>query len=275
MAPGAEPATRSYHCPGTEESLPSKWPQVDDYRTDIDFESQEMIDGVVYDVMGSDYPHARRNGHLDYLLQGIAAPGYGTASDLKTRVDEEDDFASDSALVKEGTDPTTGRRYLEEFAFEVVHKQKESVVTKKAPRMIRRGVRRIFAVFVHTGQVKEWSPGERTWVTLHPSSVIEDDALIEPLEVAAVLDAAKADDAVVRGLEKKNNPEIRRIRSEAETQGRIRTLREVVLDLLEDRGLDVPEAVRDAVTSCDDPEVLKRWTRRAAAIARAEDLLLS
>ncbi len=96
MAPGAEPANRSYDCPGQTEDPPRvDWPRVDDYRSDIDFESQEMIGGVVYDVMGADYPHARRNGHLDYLLQGIAAPGYGIASDLKTRVADDDDFATE------------------------------------------------------------------------------------------------------------------------------------------------------------------------------------
>ena len=67
------------------------FPRVDDYRSDIDFETEEMIGGVVYKVMGADLPHAKRNGHLDYLLRGVAAPGYIVASDLKTRVSHEDD----------------------------------------------------------------------------------------------------------------------------------------------------------------------------------------
>ncbi len=216
MAPGAGSAARSYRCPGPDEAPP----RVDDYRTDIDFENEEMVGGVVYQVFGADYPHARRNGHLDYLLQGIAAPGYGTASDLKTRVDDDDDFASDSALVKDDADPETGTRHLEEIAFEVVSEQNRGIVTEKAPRMIQRGVRRVFAVFVKKKRVAEWSPGSSDWVTLHPSALIEDPILVEPLEVAAVLDAAKADDAVVRGLAKKNNPEILRIREKERTEGK-------------------------------------------------------
>ncbi len=105
MAPGAESAASSYKCPGPDAALL----RVDEYRTDIDFENEEMVGGVVYQVFGADYPHAKRNGHLDYLLQGIAAPGYSTASDLKTRVAGEDDFASDSALVKDDIDPKPGR----------------------------------------------------------------------------------------------------------------------------------------------------------------------
>jgi hypothetical protein len=54
------------------------------------------------------------------------------ASDLKTRVDWDDDFACDSALAWEGDDPETGTRHLEEIAFEVVDKQSAQVVTEKA-----------------------------------------------------------------------------------------------------------------------------------------------
>ncbi|MCP4657611.1 MAG: hypothetical protein GY856_19570, partial [bacterium] len=50
-APGAEPS-RSYRLPGHDDELL----RVDDYRDDIDFETEEMIGGVVYKVMGADYP---------------------------------------------------------------------------------------------------------------------------------------------------------------------------------------------------------------------------
>ena len=281
MAPGAEPARRSYELPGRAAELP----RVDDYRDDIDFESEEMIGGVVYKVMGADYPHAQRNAHLDYLLRGLAAPGYTVASDLKTRVSGDDDFASDSALVREGTDPETETRYLEEIAFEVVDKQDPKIITEKVPRMIRRGVRRVFAVFVKTGRVKEWATETEEWVTLHPSALIEDPTLVEPVTVKALLDAAEADDAVVRGLAKKDNPELQRIRrqeriegqiegqAEGKAEGRLEAQRQAVLNVLAARGLEVPESVRETVLSCDDSTVLDRWVR-AAATADAADAVL-
>ncbi len=266
MAPGAESASRSYRCPGPDEAPP----RVDDYRTDIDFENEEMVGGVVYQVFGADYPHAKHNGDLDYLLRGLAVPGYSSASDLKTRVAEDSDFASDSALVRDGIDPETGTRHLEEIAFEVVSQQNRGIATKKAPRMIRRGVRRVFAVFVKKKQVAEWSTASNEWVTLHPSAVIEDPILAEPLEVSAVLDAAKADDAVVRGLAKKNNPEILRIRAKERTEGKAEGLRQAILSLLATRGLDVSETVRDAVLSCTDPAVLDRWLRVVGQITQPQ-----
>ncbi len=275
-APGAGSSSRSYKLPGGDDL-----PRVDDYRTDIDFESQEMIGGVVYDVMSADFPHAQCNGHLDYLLRGVAAPGYSIASDLKTRVSHDDDFASDSALVKDGIDSDSGARHLEEIAFEVIDKQSPQVVTRKAPRMIRRGVRRVFAVFVKTGRVKEWSVEANDWVTLHTSAVIEDPVLVEPVTVTAVLDAAEADDTVVRALAKKDNPEILRIRQqerlegqeEGKAEGRIEAQRQAVLSVLAARDLDVPETVRDAVLSCSDPAVLDRWVQAAATAAAAADVL--
>ncbi|MCP4664410.1 MAG: hypothetical protein GY856_54195 [bacterium] len=51
-APGAEPSRRSYRLPGHDDELL----RVDDYRDDIDFETEEMIGGGVYKVMGSDFP---------------------------------------------------------------------------------------------------------------------------------------------------------------------------------------------------------------------------
>ena len=260
-APGA--SSPSYELPGR-----SGFPRVDDYRTDIDFETEEMVGGVVYKVMGADLPHAECNGQLDYLLQGVAAPGYAVTTDLKTRHDVEDDFATDSALVKKGTDPQTGTRYLEEIAFEVVDKQSPSIVTRKASRMIRRGVRRVFAVFVKKGRVKEWSAATGKWVTLHPTARIDDPILAEPIQVSAVLDAAEADDAVARGLVKKQNPEILRILR----QERLDVQRQAVLSVLEARGLEASAEVRDAVACCSDSSVLDRWLRAAANLDDADDL---
>jgi hypothetical protein len=70
------------------------------------------------------------------------APGYRVASDLKTRFEKESDFASDSAIVKDGIDPKTDRRYLEEVAFEVVSTQSRADVTTKAPKTEGGGGRR-------------------------------------------------------------------------------------------------------------------------------------
>jgi hypothetical protein len=270
-APGAG-SSRSYGLPGR-----GGFPRVDDYRTDIDFETEEMIGGVVYKVMSADLPHAQRNGQLDYLLQGVATPGYTVATDLKTRHDVDDDFATDSALVKEGTDPESGTRYLEEIAFEVVDQQSPSIVTRKAPRMIRRGVRRVFAVFVKKGRVKEWSTETGSWVTLHPTALIEDPILAEPIKVSAVLDAAEADDTVARGLVKKRNPEILRIlqqrHEEGKAEGRLAAQRQAILSVLEARDLAVSPAVRDAVLASSDGAVLERWLKAAAGVDDADALL--
>jgi hypothetical protein len=130
--------------------------------------------------------------------------------DLLTRQGEDWDFATDACVRKEGTDPKTGERHLEEVAFEVVSEQNERDVTDKAFQMHRRGVRRIFALFVKgPRRVCEWIPGSRSWHQLEPASQIEDPCLVKPLEVVALLDAAAADKAVIEALAAKGNPELR------------------------------------------------------------------
>ena len=260
-ASGAEPSNVSYRLPGRDEPL-----HVDDYMTDIDFRSEEKIGGKVYQTMGSELPHAAQNGEIDYILRGLLTSDYCVASDLKTRFAEESDFASDSAAVKRGIDPKTGRRYLERLAFEVVWTQTRSDVTAKAPRMIRRGVQRVFAVFIRAGEVAEWSKTKKKWMTLDLSSTIRDKCLVKPLLIEALLDAGKADAAVVQGLEAKGDPEIGRIRAE----GEVKAMQAAVLAVLAARGLEVSGEVRDAVAACDDPATLERWHRRAVTAETAE-----
>lgn len=279
-APGAETSTTSYQLPGIASPL-----HVDEHMEDIDFRSEEKIGGKVYKTMGSELPHAAQNGEIDYVLRGLLKSDYCVASDLKTRFDEESDFASDSAAVKRGTDRKTGRRHLERLAFEVVWKQSRSSVTAKAPRMIRRGVHRVFAIFVRAGEVAEWSKAKKEWVPLAPTAVIRDTCLAKPLPVSALLDAGKADVAVIQGLEAKGHPEIQRIRDaglrEGETvglergkeEGQTTTLRKSILTVCAARDLALSEAVLAAVDACDDNALLERWLANAANAKKAEDLL--
>lgn len=62
------------------------------------------------------------------------------------------------------------------------------------------------------------------------------------------------------------------IRDEGRAEGRAQGRAEDILDVFEVRGMDVPEAVRERVTSCDDPETLRQWHRRAIIVPSADDI---
>lgn len=62
------------------------------------------------------------------------------------------------------------------------------------------------------------------------------------------------------------------IRDEGRAEGEARRAAEDVLDILEVRGIDVPEAVRERITGCGDPEILRHWLRRAVTAPTAEDI---
>src|SRR5262249_44675874 len=113
--------------------------------------------GERYVTMGSLGPHAYQHFRLDYVLGAYVQDDYVGATDLLTRASTQSDFASDTCIHKAGNDPATGTRYLEEIAFEIVNEQPVSKVTAKVEDLSRRGVRRIFAIFVKKREVKEWS----------------------------------------------------------------------------------------------------------------------
>lgn len=260
--------------PGSAGSLPLRlpgrgsFPRVDDHLVEAEVTRDEVIGGQRVVASPAHWPHASQHLQVDYLVRAHVASGYGAASDLLTRHDEESDFATDTCVSKKGVDPDTGVRYLEEIAFEVVSEQNEGYVSEKARRMHRRGVRRIFTVWVKNQRVCEWSPEIQSWRLLDPDSWIEDPCLAAPLSVAALLDAALADDAVVRALAAKGNPEIQRREAAAKARG----IAESILAVLDARGLSVSLAQREEILNCQDAARLDRWLRRATVANSASEV---
>jgi Putative restriction endonuclease len=240
------------------------FPNVDDHLVEAEITRDEIIGGQRVVLSPAKEPHATEHSELGYVVRAHVAPGYGAATDLLTRHDEESDFATDTCVCKKGVDPDTGGRYLEEIAFEVVSEQKERYVREKALRMHRRGVRRIFAVWVKDQRVCEWSPESRSWRPLEADARIEDPCLVAPLSVAALLDAAAADNAVVEALAAKGNPEIQRREAAA--------VAESILKVLEARGVAVSADQGQEILRCRDRDRLDRWLRRAVVASSAGEV---
>jgi hypothetical protein len=248
--------------------------RVDEHEIRPELERREMIDGEILQTFPAELPHAVQNGDLDYLLRAHLAPGYRVATDLVTRHDWKNDFASDSAVVRDGTDPSTGSRYREELAFEIVSKQNKAKVTRKAPTMLKRGVDRVFAVFVKTGVVAEWVPdagikAKGRWVEMAGDAKISHPSLAEPMPVGAILDAASADDTVARALAAKGNPVIREIRAEGEAKGKA----EAIVTVLVGRGLPPGDAVRRRILGTTDLATLERWLLKAVTVSSPEEVV--
>jgi hypothetical protein len=235
-----------------------------------ELERREMIDGEILQTLPAEFEHAVQNGDLDYLLRAHLAQGYRVATDLATRHDRKADFASDSAVVRDGIDPETGSRHREELAFEIVSEQPKSRATRKAPTMLERGVKRVFAVFVKRGVVAEWEPDERLgkkgrWVELAADAKISHPSLAEPLPVGAILDAASVDDTVARALDAKGNSVIREIRAQEKA--------EAILTVLAGRGLALDDAVRRRILGTTDLATLERWLSKAGTVSSPQELV--
>jgi hypothetical protein len=264
-APGASGA--SVRLPGR----PS-FPRVDDHLVVPEITRDEIINGRAVVASPAKAPHARQQTRLDYVVEAHVVSGYIAAADLLTRQGKKSDFASDTCIYKDGIDPETGTRFLEEIAFEIAAEQSERDAREKAVQMHRRGVRRIFAVFVKGNKrVCEWDPETQSWRTLDADARIEDPCLVAPLSVGALLDAAAADNSVVKALDAKDNPEIRRLEATAksegeaigEAKGEAKGKAEAILKVLQKRGIPVSEAHRQEIVGCHDLNRLDEWLDRA------------
>lgn len=192
----------------------------------------EILDGKVLSVPGADPPHARRHAELAYVLGAHIAPGYVSALDMLTRTDARSDFAPDASVYPEAKDPETGGRRLEVLAFEVVSTQRLAVATRKARALAARGVRRVFALVLSKDKALEWdlgssSPPGGRWRPMHRDEVIQDASLASPLPVGALLDVARADEAVLAALEARRPDLVARI----EARARADATRDAILGL--------------------------------------------
>lgn len=59
---------------------------------------------------------------------------------------------------------------------------------------------------------------------------------------------------------------------ELRDEGRAQAGAAAILLVLEQRGLDVPDDVRDRVTGCADPETLRGWLAPAVTATSAEEI---
>ena len=252
------------HLPGR-----GTFPLVDDHLVEPEVTRDEIINGRRVVAFPAEAPHGDKQVDLDTLLRIHVAAGFIASADLITRFAAQSDFASDTCVRRAGMDPATGRRYLEEIAFEVVSTQSEAKVVEKAEVMHQRGVRRIFGIWVKgRRRVCEWSAESGSWRLLEEGSQIEDPCLATPLPVKALLDAALLRRAVVQALESQGEPAIQELKAAAEAKG----IAGSILDVLESRGIAVSSAQREEILGCADVERSRRRLRRAAVATSAAEV---
>jgi hypothetical protein len=229
----------------------------------------EILDGRLVHVSPADPPRGTRHSKVSALLEAHAGLELTVASDMLTRTSERSDVAPDVSVFPSAPDPHTGRRQLEQLAFEVVSSQSLAYAGGKAAQL---AVRRVFAIDVERERVLEWSVAQATWSPLDPTRFIEDDALDAPLPIAALIGTARADDAVSRALLAKRNPVLVEGRANAVAEGRAEAKAEALITVLTARGLVLDDTTRARLLGERDAHRLDRWIARAATCRSLADL---
>jgi len=237
----------------------------------------EMWDGELVYVPPCDAPHGARQAKLAGLIEAHLAAEFSVACELLTRTSKIDDIAPDISVYPTAPDPVTGRRQLQQIAFEVASTQTLADAGRKARKLAGRGVRRVFAIELRRARVLEWSTDLDDWAQLAAVGDIVDPVLSVPLPIAPLLTAAHTDDVVARALIAKENPEVMQYRAEGEARGRAegeaKGRAESLLSVLAARGIVVDPASRLRILGEHDRAQLERWLARVANCRTVAELL--
>jgi Putative restriction endonuclease len=278
----------------TAKPLEKSFPRIDDHLIKPEVSQFELIRGREVDVSGSDPPHADAQSRLSFLILAHVVGGFIVASELLTRMAEKSNFATDVCIRKDGIDPETNTRYLEEIAFEIVNTQRKRNVTEKADDMAIRGVRRVFAVFLKAGQVAEWSAEQRKFIPLEKEALIHDPVFVRPVPVQAILDQTLGEDEAAQALITKRNRAIVKHERDVETKGRKKGLaegrkqgrveghkqgidqglevgRQLLLGMIQMRFGEVPAAIKRKIEAAN-AVALQAWGQKALAGASLHDV---
>ncbi len=260
--------------PGRDRQPSTPFPPIDEHIVRPEVSRDEVIRGRKIVTMGANPEHADAHTRADFVLAAHVCDGYVVSSDLLTRVSQGSNFATDVSIRKQGTDPSTGKRYLEEVSFEIVNEQSMRDAKEKAEDLIKRGVRRVFAIFVKTNEIREWSRSKEDFDLLDMDGMFEDRVLIRPIAVRALIDMTMAECEVARALWKKGNPEIQKIRDAGVDEGHKKGLDEghkealkgqqkLLTVVLQSRFGELPLAIQ-ALLGTADVEKLNAWAEKAA-----------
>ena len=95
--------------PHTNPDSETSFPSLDDHLVEPETSRDEIVEGLKVIAMPAKAPHADQHCELDFLVRGHIKPDYQSSSDMLTRVSEDNDFATDTAVRKKRHQSKHGR----------------------------------------------------------------------------------------------------------------------------------------------------------------------
>lgn len=240
----------------------------------------EIVDGMVVAVSPAFEPHARRHAKLAALLEAHVSEGFTVAVDMLTRTAATSDFAPDVSIYSIERDPETGGRRLEEIVFEIVSSETLAHAGAKAASLVRRGVRRVFAIDVERERSLEWSTETAAWEILGTDARVGDALFVTPLVMHDLVVVTQADDAIARALLAKRNVVIDEAlaaqraegRERGRAEGRAEATAAAIVAVLFARGLTPSQREQSRILAIADPNELARALANAVTCTAVAEL---
>lgn len=157
--------------------------------------------------------------------------------------------------------------------------QDEKELKVKIGELLGAGTRWIWVVRLNGPRRVEVHENGRPMRLARPGEELTAPGVLRnPVLVEALYDWEAGSKATLRNLlQRQGYSSLNAVRDEGRNEGRnegeLLTLRESIFEAFEVRDLTVSATVRDAMTSCQDPDMLKRWRRQAITAVSADELL--
>jgi hypothetical protein len=152
--------------------------------------------------------------------------------------------------------------------------QDEQKLADKVVDLLDAGTRYLWVVrLAGVRRVEVHEPGKKVRIVLPGEMLTAPGVLKNPVRVEALYDRGESERATLTNLlQRRGYDDLDAVLAAGRTEGDAHGRAASVLDVLDARGIHIPQVARERITGCTDAVQLSHWVRRAAVIRDVGEL---
>ncbi len=260
--------------------------------TDFSRNIHRLVAGVIWaDQIRNGDPYELSNGHA---IRCMTTGGRGSDANAVGAAVLKSDPDVEEAGIDTGYSPEPGMLRAPDVAVGNVPKepgwvqgvlplaveyadsgQDEEDLATKIHELLSAGTRWIWVVRLNgPRRVEVHEAGKKMQLVRPGEELLASGILRNPVPVEALYDWDAGSKATLRNLlQRQGYDNLDAVREEGREEGELASLRESIFETFTVRNLTVGSALRDAVSTCGDRDILKRWRRQAITASTSDELL--